>query len=185
MVALYCQDQSHQTDLIQLFDKAFVDRRSTVHGIDIDLNAQLASENLNLGLYLQIHLIVIETSADGDDGFDNNDHFDHEIEDYKGPDLEKVLDDVDDECVNDDENVIVAYMSIIDLDAAHASEFLKYPDLLSTYRLVANFECEELLMGQEIATKKVCIFVIKRYSMNVSVDYKVVVFKPALYIGEC
>ncbi|KAK5810648.1 hypothetical protein PVK06_025964 [Gossypium arboreum] len=95
-------------DLCTVVLRAFVDRRSTVHGIDIDLNAQLASENLNLDLYLQIHPIVIETSADGDDGFDNNDPFDHEIEDYKGPDLEKVLDDVDDECVNDDENVNVS-----------------------------------------------------------------------------
>lgn len=40
-------------------------------------------------------------------------------------------------------------------------------------------------MGQKFETKEKCIFAIKQYSMTVSVDYKVDVFKLTLYIGEC
>ncbi|PPS02213.1 hypothetical protein GOBAR_AA18448 [Gossypium barbadense] len=49
-------------------------------------------------------------------------------------------------------------MSLIDPDAAHVVEFSKYPRILSTHWLT--------------------------YSMNISVDYKVAVSKPTLYIGS-
>ncbi len=44
---------------------------------------------------------------------------------------------------------------------------------------------EELCMGQRFESKEECMFAIKRYSMNISVDYKVIESKPTLYIGEC
>ncbi|PPD95923.1 hypothetical protein GOBAR_DD07041 [Gossypium barbadense] len=97
--------------------------------------------------------------------------------------------EVQDPCANDDGNVntslvgnpnrdIVirndprAHMSNIDLDATHASEFPEYPDILTTHWLAADSGCEEVFMGQKFATNKECVFAIKRYIMNLSVDYK-------------
>ncbi|KAH1045954.1 hypothetical protein J1N35_036738 [Gossypium stocksii] len=37
---------------------------------------------------------------------------------------------------------------------------------------------------QRFESKEECMFAIKRYSMNISVDYKVVVSKPTVYIGD-
>ncbi|KAK5811240.1 hypothetical protein PVK06_026564 [Gossypium arboreum] len=93
IVVPYCWYWSHQTDLIQLFAEladvqpakdstplVYIDRQSTVRGIDIDLNAPPTSENLNLGPRLQIHPVVIETNADGDDVYDNNGSSNHNVE---------------------------------------------------------------------------------------------------------
>ncbi|KAH1106632.1 hypothetical protein J1N35_010400 [Gossypium stocksii] len=100
MVALYFQNRSHQTNLIQLFAE-----QSTVHNIDIDLNAPHVFENFNLSPHLQIHPVVIETDVDGVDGYGNNGLSDHVVEDYSDPDLNEVSDDIDDEGANDDGNV--------------------------------------------------------------------------------
>ncbi|PPD71019.1 hypothetical protein GOBAR_DD32103 [Gossypium barbadense] len=114
----------------------------------------------------------------------------------------EVLDDIDGECVNNDGTInaslvknpsrgIVIYknpgahMSIIDPNATHVSKFSEYLDILPTHSLVVDFEHEELFVGQKFATKKDYVFTIKRYSMNVFVDYKVVVPKMTLYIEEC
>ncbi|KAH1091791.1 hypothetical protein J1N35_019048 [Gossypium stocksii] len=132
IVAL-CWDRSHQTDPIQLFAKlanvepieefallgeehkvqdlctvvprAFVDRRSIICGININPNASPASENINLGPRLQIHLGVIEIDADGDDGYDNNDPSNHEVEDDNDLDLDEVPIFIDDKGANNDRNV--------------------------------------------------------------------------------
>ncbi|KAH1073548.1 hypothetical protein J1N35_025876 [Gossypium stocksii] len=85
--------------------RAYVDKRSTICGIDIDLNALPASENLNLSPHLQIHSVVIETNVDGDDGYDNNGLSNDKVEDYSDIDLDKVLDDIDGEGANNDRNV--------------------------------------------------------------------------------
>ncbi|PPD97403.1 hypothetical protein GOBAR_DD05553 [Gossypium barbadense] len=170
MVVLYCVNRRHQNALIQLFAKladvepiedstplgeehgvqdpctmipiAYVDSRSTIHEVDIDLNVALASENLNMGPRLQIHLVVFETDVDGDDEYDNSDPCDHEIVDYSDPDLDEVPNDIDDEGANNDRNVNTssvgnlirhimiyndpgAHMSLIDPDAVHAVDFSK------------------------------------------------------------
>ncbi|PPR89570.1 hypothetical protein GOBAR_AA31114 [Gossypium barbadense] len=187
MVELYCQNQSLQTDSIKLFAEAYVDKLSTIYGIDIDLNAPPKFENLNSGPRLQIQFVMIETNVDGDYRYDNNSYSDYEVEDYSGPGLEEVTDDIDDKGASDDGNVnafsvenssqgivihndLGAHMLIIEPDATHASEFLEYPNILPVHRLVTNPECKELFVGQKFATKEDCIFFIRRYSMNVSID---------------
>ncbi|KAK5836246.1 hypothetical protein PVK06_012020 [Gossypium arboreum] len=90
MVTLYCCDRSW---------------RWTVCGIDIDLNAPPAYDNLNLGPRLQIHLVVIEADADGDDVYDNNGSSYHEVEDFSDPNQDVVPNDIDDEDADKDGNV--------------------------------------------------------------------------------
>ncbi|PPD94154.1 hypothetical protein GOBAR_DD08830 [Gossypium barbadense] len=177
MVTLYCRIGSVNTEQIQLVTelvdvepaedlaplseeygvqnsctkvpRASVDRRSSVCGFDIDLNAPLASENLNLGPHLQIHLVLLEVNTDGEDEYDNNGLSNHEVEDYSGPDLDEVSDDINDEGANDDRNfyaflvrnltrgILIRnnlryHMSIVDPDTVHAFKFPEYPDILST-----------------------------------------------------
>ncbi|KAH1048371.1 hypothetical protein J1N35_039155 [Gossypium stocksii] len=159
MVALYCGTRSNQNAPIQLFAElagveatedptplseedgaqepcmvvpiSYVNSQSTIHGIDIDLNA------------------APETDMVGDDVYHSSDPSDHEVDSESDPDVDEVLDDIDDEDVNDDGNVnassvgnqirrIVihnnprAHMSQIDPDAAHAAEF---PSTLKYYLL--------------------------------------------------
>ncbi|PPD90085.1 hypothetical protein GOBAR_DD12970 [Gossypium barbadense] len=111
------------------------------------------------------------TDADGNDEYDNNGSSGHEVEDYSHPDLDDVLDDIDDECANDDRNVnassvgnpsrgimvhndLGAHLSIIDPDATYASEFFEYPDILPTHRFVVDSKHKELFVGQKFATKE-------------------------------
>ncbi|KAK5771932.1 hypothetical protein PVK06_048188 [Gossypium arboreum] len=225
---LYCGNQSHQNTLIQLFSEladlesvedpiplgeehevqdlcavvliSYVDSQSTVRRIDIDLNAAPVSENQNLGSHLQIHPVVFETGANGDDGYDNSYPSNHKV--YSDPNLDEVLDDINDEGMNDDGNdnaslagnltrcIVIcndpgAHMSLIDPDMVYAVEFSKYPDILPAHRLAVDSEPDELFMGKKFATKKECVFFIKRYVMNLLVDYKVAVSKLTFYIGEC
>ncbi|PPD93406.1 hypothetical protein GOBAR_DD09652 [Gossypium barbadense] len=150
MVALYCGTHSNKNAPIQLFVElagveatedptplgeedgvqvpcmvvpvSYVDSQSTIHGIDIDLNA------------------AAETNVVGDDVYYSSDPVDYEVDSESDPNVYKVPDDIDDEGVNEDENVnassvgnqirrIVihnnprAHMSQIDPDAARASEF--------------------------------------------------------------
>ncbi|PPS08244.1 hypothetical protein GOBAR_AA12413 [Gossypium barbadense] len=107
MVALYCQNQNGHTESIQLFAeladvestedftplskehgvqdpctevlRVSIDRWSFVHGFDINLNAPPVFGNLNLSPHLQIHPMVIEAKADGEDGYDNNGPSDHDV----------------------------------------------------------------------------------------------------------
>ncbi|KAK5812887.1 hypothetical protein PVK06_028331 [Gossypium arboreum] len=66
----------------------------------------------------------------------------------------------------------------------HASKFPKYPDMLPTYQLAADPKRNELFVGQKFVTKEDCVFAIKQYSMNVLIDYKVILSKPILYMGS-
>ncbi|PPE00214.1 hypothetical protein GOBAR_DD02790 [Gossypium barbadense] len=131
MVTFYYRNQSGYTKSIQLFaelanvesvedfiplseehgvqdpctevSRASVDRQSTIH--NIDFNAPPAYENLDSSHCLQIHVMVIETHADSDNGYDNNSPSDHEVEDYSDPNLDEVSNDIDDKCANDDRNI--------------------------------------------------------------------------------
>ncbi|PPR81780.1 hypothetical protein GOBAR_AA38933 [Gossypium barbadense] len=160
MAALYCGTQNNQNAPIQLFVElagmeatkdptplgeedgaqepcmvvpiSYVDSQSTIHGIDIDLNP------------------APETNVVGDDVYHSSDPSDHEVDSESDPDIDEVLDDIDDEGVNDDGNVnaslvenqilrIVIHnnpradMSRIDPDVAHTAEFLEYPEILPAY----------------------------------------------------
>ncbi|KAH1047208.1 hypothetical protein J1N35_037992 [Gossypium stocksii] len=135
MLALYFENQSDQIASIQLFieladlesakdyiplgkehgvqdlctvvSMAYVDSRSIVHGINIDLNAAFASKNLNSGPRLQIHLMVLNIDADSDYGYDNNNPSNHKVEDYSDSNLDRVLDNIDDKDTDNDRNTNV------------------------------------------------------------------------------
>ncbi|PPD87356.1 hypothetical protein GOBAR_DD15706 [Gossypium barbadense] len=122
MVALYCSLGRLNTKPIQLF-------------------AELVDEDPveNYDGKLHIHLVIIETDALGKDGSNNNGCSDHECEDFSDPNLDNVPDDMNDEGLNDGNDhalllenlsrgIIIrndpgAHMSIVDPNAAHASEF--------------------------------------------------------------
>ncbi|KAH1033835.1 hypothetical protein J1N35_046009 [Gossypium stocksii] len=199
MIALYYRDRSCQTNLIQLFieladlepaedsiplseergvqdpctvvPRAYVDKRSTVRDINIDLNVPLAFENHNPGPHLQIHSVVIDIDVDGDHGYDNNGYSRHEVEDYSDSDLNDVSDDIDDKGTNDDRNVktasvdntsrgivihndLRAHIFVIDPDTTHAFEFLEYPDILLIHQLVVDSEQKELFVGQKFVVNE-------------------------------
>ncbi|KAL1183389.1 hypothetical protein V6Z11_A02G180200 [Gossypium hirsutum] len=152
---------------------SYVGSQSTTHGIDIDLNA------------------TPETDVGGDDVYRSSNPSDYEVDIDSDPDVDDVPDDIDDEGVNEDGNInaslvgnqirrIVihnnpgAHMSQIDPDAVHTTEFPKYPEILPVHQMAIYSDPEELLVGQRFKSKEECVFAIKRYNMNILVDYKVV-----------
>ncbi|PPE00701.1 hypothetical protein GOBAR_DD02280 [Gossypium barbadense] len=175
MVALYCRTRSNQNAPIQLFVEladvettedptplgekdgvqepcmvvpvSYVDSQSTIHGIDIDLNA------------------TPENDVVGDDVYYSSDPVDHEVDSESDPDVDEVLDDIDNEYVNEDGNVNVssvenqirgivihnnprAHMSWIDPDGARVAEFPEYPEILPAHRMTVYSDPKELLVGQ-------------------------------------
>ncbi|KAH1081993.1 hypothetical protein J1N35_021754 [Gossypium stocksii] len=163
---------------------SYVDSESTICGIDIDRN------------------VTSDIDAIGEDGYDSSDLCDREVDSDSDLNLDDVLDDIDDKDVNDDGKINASlvgnrmrdivihnnpgpHMSFIDPDAAHVAEFLEYPEILLAHQLAVNSDLEELFVGQRFESKEECVFVIKWYSINISVDYKVTVSKLILYIGEC
>lgn len=149
-------------------------------------------DNLNTGSRLEIHPIVIEIEADDEDGFDNNGGFHHKVEDFSDPDVDEVPDDIDNEYTIEKSSLGIVicndfrtHMLSVDLDAVYAYKFPKYSDIIFAHRLTLDPESKELFMGQQFLSKNDCIFSIKRYSMKVSIDYKVAESKTTLYVGEC
>ncbi|KAL1099492.1 hypothetical protein V6Z11_D05G166300 [Gossypium hirsutum] len=178
MVALYCGTSSNKNAPIQLFT---------------ELASVEATEDPTP---------LVETDVVGDDVYYSSDPVDYEVDSESDPDADEVPDDVDDEGVNEDGNVnassvgnqirrIVihnntgAHMSRIDPDTARAVEFPEYPEIPHAYRMGVYSDPDELRVGQRFESNEECMFAIKRYSMNISVDYKVIESKPTLYIGEC
>ncbi|KAH1033146.1 hypothetical protein J1N35_045320 [Gossypium stocksii] len=152
MVALYSQTKRVNTEPIQLFAKL-----ADVEPIK------------------DIHSVVIEIDADGENRFDTNGHFDHECEDFSDFDLDEIPDDIDDEGSNDDENVYVpsiensshsivirndlgVHMLNVDFDATHASKCF---DIILAHRLAIDPKSKELFLGQQFANKDDCIFALK------------------------
>ncbi|KAK5811673.1 hypothetical protein PVK06_027028 [Gossypium arboreum] len=78
MVTLYCQDQSCQTYLIQLF---------------------------TMLVYVEPAEVVIDTDADGDDVYDKNGSSNHEVEAFSDPNENEVSNEICDEGTNDNGNV--------------------------------------------------------------------------------
>ncbi|KAH1106750.1 hypothetical protein J1N35_010518 [Gossypium stocksii] len=212
MIALYCGNGSDKNAPIHLFAElagmeenedftaygeehraqepcmvapiSYIDSESTIRGIDIDLN------------------ITPDMNVVGDDGYDNSNTCYQEVDSDSDPDVDDVLDDIDDEDVNDDGNINTSsvgnqmrrfvihnnpglHISLIDPDVVHVAKFPEYLEILPAHRLAVNSDPEELFVDQRFESKEEFVFAIKRYSMNISVDYKVVVSKSTLYIGEC
>ncbi|XP_040932388.1 uncharacterized protein [Gossypium hirsutum] len=185
MVALYCGTWSNQNAPIQLFAEldgveetkdptplgeedgdqeqcvvvpvSYVGSQSTIHGIDIDLNA------------------APKTAVVGDDVYHSSDPSDHEVNSESDLDVDEVPDDIDDEGVNGEVNVnassvrnqicrIVihnnprAHMSRIDPDAAHVAEFPEYPEIQFAHRMIVYSDPEELFVGQRFKNKEECVF---------------------------
>ncbi|KAK5793514.1 hypothetical protein PVK06_034663 [Gossypium arboreum] len=202
IITLYCGNRSDQNALIQLFAElvgveptedlialgeehgaqepcmvspiSYVDSQSTIRGINIDLN------------------VAPDIDVVGDDGYDSSDPCDHEVNSDSDSDMDNIFDDINDEEVNDDGNInafsvgnqiqrIVihnnpgAYMLLIHPDATHVAEFSEYLKMLPAHQLAIDSDLEELFVSQRFKSNKECIFAIKRYSMNISVDYKVAV----------
>ncbi|XP_016673069.2 uncharacterized protein [Gossypium hirsutum] len=121
---------------------------------------------------------------------------------FSDPDVDEVPDDIDDEGPKEVEDVhspsfcnpshgIIlrnepgGNMLNVDPDAAHASEFPEYADIVPAHRLALNSQFNELFVGQQFENKADCVFAIKQYSMKLSIDYKVAKSTPTLYVGEC
>ncbi|PPD99558.1 hypothetical protein GOBAR_DD03422 [Gossypium barbadense] len=175
MVAFYCGTQSNKNAPIQLFAElagveatedltplgeedgvevpcmvvsvSYVDSQSTIHGINIDLNA------------------AAETDVVGDDVYYSSDPVDYKVDSESDPNADEVPDDIDDEGVNEDGNInassvenqirrIVihnipgAHMSRIDPDAARATEFSEYLEIPHANRMGVYSDLEELCVGQ-------------------------------------
>ncbi|PPD94541.1 hypothetical protein GOBAR_DD08410 [Gossypium barbadense] len=171
MVALYCGTQSNKNVPIQLFAElagveatedptplgeedgfeapcmmvpvSYVNSQSTIHEINIDLNA------------------ATETDVISDDVYYSSDPVDYELDSESDPDADEVPDDIDDEGVNEDGNVNVssvgnqirrivihnnpgAHMSRIDPHVARATEFPEYPEIPHANRMGIYSDPDEL-----------------------------------------
>ncbi|PPD80833.1 hypothetical protein GOBAR_DD22233 [Gossypium barbadense] len=186
MVALYCPPGRVNTEPIQLF--AELTDVEPVENVT-QLSQQYGVENLRTkyGGGLQIHPVVIETDVFGEDGSDNNDCSGHGCEDFSGPGLDDVPDDINDEGANDGNdhapsienlscgivirNDLGAHMSIVNPDAVHAFEFPEYLDIIPAHLMLENPEPKVLFVGQRFVSKDECVDAIKRYSMKVPINY--------------
>ncbi|PPD91592.1 hypothetical protein GOBAR_DD11472 [Gossypium barbadense] len=157
---------------------SYVDSESTMGGIGIDLN------------------ITPDVDMVGGEEEGGGDHWDEEVDSDGDPNVDDVLDNINDECINASSveeqmwrilihNNLGLHMSLIDPDAAYVAEFPEYPEIVHPRGLAVTSDDEELFIGQRFSCKEECVYAIKRYSMNISVDYKVFVSIPTIYVGEC
>ncbi|KAK5812270.1 hypothetical protein PVK06_027697 [Gossypium arboreum] len=159
---------------------------------------QLFAELEDAELIENIHSVVIETDALGEDRFDNNDNSNPKCEDFSDLNLDDVPEDINDKgsvgvndyaflVENQSRGIIIrndlrAHMSIVDPNVTYAFEFPEYPDIIPTKE---DPESEELFVGQRFASKNKCVNAIKCYSLKVFVDYRVADSKPTIYVGKC
>ncbi|PPS18178.1 hypothetical protein GOBAR_AA02397 [Gossypium barbadense] len=130
MIALYCGNGSDKNAPIHLFSKLAGMEQND------DLNAYVEEHRAQEPC--MVALIF--------------DPCDQEVDSDTDPDVDDIPDDIDDEDMNDDRNIKASsignqmrhivihnnpgpHMSLIDPDAAHAAEFLEYPEILSAHRL--------------------------------------------------
>ncbi|KAH1047322.1 hypothetical protein J1N35_038106 [Gossypium stocksii] len=181
MIVLYCGNRSDQNASIQLFAQlAGVEPIEDLTALGEEHGAQ--------------ELCMV--------GPISNDICDHNVDSDSDHDVNEVPDDIDDKDVNDDGNInassvrnqircIVmhnnpgAHMSLTDPNTAHIAEFPEYPQILPVHRLAVDSDPKELFIGQRFKSKEESVLDSKRYSMNISVDYKVAMSKLTLYIREC
>ncbi|PPS14429.1 hypothetical protein GOBAR_AA06161 [Gossypium barbadense] len=196
MVLLHCPLGRVNTKLVQLFTElAYAEPVENATQLSQEYGVEdpcIEVPRVFVDRRLHIHPVVIETDALGEDRSDNDDCFDYECEDFSDPNLDDALDDINDGGPNDGNDhapsiensscgIVIrndprAYMSIVDPDAAYASEFPEYPNIIHVHLMLANPKLGELLVGQIFASKDDAI---KRYSMKVA-DSKLTV-----YVGEC
>ncbi|PPD95748.1 hypothetical protein GOBAR_DD07227 [Gossypium barbadense] len=208
MVDLYCGNGSEKNALIHLFAElvgmeqnasdeedgaeeprmvapiSYVDSESTMGGIGIDLN-----------FTPDVDMVGGEEECAGEEE-GGGDHWDEEVDSDADPDLDDVPNDIDAEDVNACSvgeqmrrivihNNLGPHMSLIDPDAAYVSEFPEYPEIYHAHGQAVTSDDDELFIGQRFSCKEDCVYAIKRYSMKISVDYKVSVSTPTIYVGEC
>ncbi|PPS09234.1 hypothetical protein GOBAR_AA11425 [Gossypium barbadense] len=99
----------------------------------------------------------------------NGEDSDQDVEGFSDPDVDEVSDDIDDEGPEEVEDV---HDPSFYPDAAHASEFPEYADIVPAHRLASNSQFDELFVGQQFENKADCVFAIKQYNMKLSIDYK-------------
>ncbi|PPR87407.1 hypothetical protein GOBAR_AA33280 [Gossypium barbadense] len=188
IIVIYCRNQSDQNAPIKLFAElvgveptedlialgegheaqepcmmaliSYIDSESTIREIDIDLN---------VAPYIDVV---------GDDGYDSSNPCDHEVNSDSNPDVDEVLDDIDDEDMNDDgkinassvesqirriviHNNLEPHMLLIDADMTHVAESPEYLEILPAYRVAIDFDPKELFVGQRFESKEECVFAIK------------------------
>ncbi|KAL1119886.1 hypothetical protein V6Z11_D01G133900 [Gossypium hirsutum] len=169
---------------------SYVDSESTMGGMGIDLNITPDVDMVG----------GEEEGASEEEG--GGDHWDEEVDSDADPDVDDVPDDIDDEDVNNDEGINASsvgeqmrrivihnnprpHMSLLDPDAAYVAEFPEYPEIVHSHGLAVTSDDNELFITQRFNGKEECVYAIKRYSMKISVDYKVSVSTPTIYVGEC
>ncbi|PPE00871.1 hypothetical protein GOBAR_DD02099 [Gossypium barbadense] len=150
---------------------SYVDSESTMGGIGIDLNITPDVDMVG----------GKEEGAGEEEG--SGDHWDEEVDSDGDPNVYDVPDDIDDEGINASSvgeqmrHILIhnnpgPHMSLIDPDAAYVAEFSEYPEIVHPRELAVTSDDEELFIGQRFSCKEECVYAIKRYSMNISVDYK-------------
>ncbi|KAH1128986.1 hypothetical protein J1N35_000364 [Gossypium stocksii] len=144
-----------------------------------------------LVLMFEIHLEVLATIEDGDEGSDNDDQSHCDPKNYFSyPDLDDILEDIDEERPVEGENanphsaentgpgIVIRnnprfFMTNVDPNAALACKFPIYTNIVPAHLLYDKFGDEELFVGQQFDNKKYCLHVIKQLSLKLGVDYKV------------
>ncbi|KAL1067665.1 hypothetical protein V6Z11_D12G144600 [Gossypium hirsutum] len=167
---------------------SYVDSESTMGGMGIDLN-----------ITPDVDMVGGEEEGAGEEE-GGGDHWDEEVDSDADPDVDDVPDDIDDEDVNNDDGINASsvgeqmrrivinnnpgpHMSLIDPDAAYVAEFSEYPEIVHSHGLAVTSDDVELFIGQRFSCKEKCVYAIRRYSMKISVDYKVSVSTPTIYVG--
>ncbi|KAL1087523.1 hypothetical protein V6Z11_D08G189000 [Gossypium hirsutum] len=138
---------------------SYVDSESTMGGMSIDLN-----------FTPDVDMVGGEEEGAGEEEC-GGDHWDEEVDSDGDPDVNDVLDDIDDEDVNNDEGINASsvgeqmwhilvhnnpgpHMSLIYPDAAHVAEFPEYPEIVHSHGLAVTSDDKELFIGQSFRCKE-------------------------------
>ncbi|MFQ6636355.1 hypothetical protein Gotur_013687, partial [Gossypium turneri] len=113
---------------------------------------------------LEIHLEVLATIEDGDEGSDNDDQSHHDPNDnFSDPDLDDIPKDIDEKRPMEGENanphstgntgpsIVIrnnpgSFMIDVDLDVALAHDFSEYTNIVPAHLLDDEFDDEELFV---------------------------------------
>ncbi|PPD87045.1 hypothetical protein GOBAR_DD16038 [Gossypium barbadense] len=195
MVDLYCGNESEKNAPIHLF----------VELVGMEQNASDEEDGAEEPrMVAPISYVHSESTMEEGAGEEEcgGDYWDEEVDSDADPDVDDVPDDIDAEDVNNDEGINASsveeqmrrivihnnpgpHMSLIDPDAAYVSKFPEYPEIVHSHGLAVTSDDDELFIGQRFSCKEECVYAIKRYSMKISVDYKVSVSNPTIYVEEC
>ncbi|PPD95061.1 hypothetical protein GOBAR_DD07901 [Gossypium barbadense] len=145
---------------------SYVDSESTMGGMGIDLN-----------ITPDVDMVGGEEEGAGEEE-GGGDYWDEEVDSDADPD------------VDDMRRIVIhnnprPHMSLLDPDAAYVAEFPEYPEIVHSHGLAVTSDDNELFITQRFNGKEECVYAIKRYSMKISVDYKVSVSTLTIYVGEC